>query len=139
MDRMSTAHVDVPPSFSVTIQCNLLKIKSSSSPTEGREYCQRLYEDIREHYFQGCQKRTDLYFLKVLGTSNLSNYFYGHVDHDLGSTFESWYKDTFPTILKFLDKPKVFKRLCVSSGIFNTIIYYLDIFKDLRFLLLFYY
>ena len=125
MERMSTTDVEIPPSFADTIKCNLLNIKSSSSPTEGREYCQRVYEDIKEHYFQGCQKRTDFYFFKILETSNLSNYFYGHVDHDLGSKFESWYKGTFPTILKFLDRPKVFKRLCVSTGIFNTIIYYL--------------
>ena len=125
MDRMSVAHVDVPPSFADTIKCNLLKVKGSTSPTEGREYCQMLYEDVKEHYFQGCQKRTDLYFFKVLGTANLSNYFYGHVDHDLGSKFESWYKGAFPTIIKFLDRPKLFRRLCVSSGIFNTLIYYL--------------
>ena len=76
-------------------------------------------------YFQGCERRTDLYFFKILGTSDLSKYFYGHVDHDLGSKFESWYKGTFPACVMYLDRSKVFERVAMSRGIINTIIYYL--------------
>ena len=148
-NRMASHQIQIRPSFADSIKCNLMQVKSSSSPKEGREYCKMLYEDVREHYFQvslvnilqnwsylspkyvslfqfqGCHRRTDLYFFRVLGTSDLSKYFYGHVDHDLGSRFESWFKCQFKTIVMFLDRPKVFNQKANLMGIFNTIIYYL--------------
>ena len=60
-----------------------------------------------------------------LGTSHLSNYFYGHVDHDLGSKWESWYKRTFPTTLEYIAKPAINRKIHDAKALLCTIIYYL--------------
>ena len=64
-------------------------------------------------------------FLSHVGTSDLSNYFYGHVDHDLGSKWESWYKSTFPTALEYVAKPTFNRRIHETQALLCTIIYYL--------------
>ena len=98
-----------------------------------------------------------------IGTSDLSNYFYSHVDHDLGSKWESWYKRAFPAALEFLEKPAINRKIHEAKALLCTFIYYLgsehilstymylkaplinffktknllqDIFKDVRFLIL---
>ena len=60
-----------------------------------------------------------------LGTSHLSNYFYGHVDHDLGSKWESWYKKTFSTALEYLEKPALSRKIHETKALLCTFIYYL--------------
>ena len=63
--------------------------------------------------------------ISQLGTSNLSNYFYGHVDHDLGSRWESWYKMNFAALIEYFDQPAVFKRAHMAKALLSTFIHYL--------------
>ena len=51
-NRGETTNFDTSPSFANSIKSKLLQVKSSASPTEGREYCKRLYGEVKEHYFQ---------------------------------------------------------------------------------------
>ena len=102
-----------------------MRHKHSKHPTEGREYCKSLYESMKEVRFGGSVRETDLFFFKTLGTSDLSSYFFGHVDHDLGSKWESWYKRHFSSLLKYLDEPDVFKMVQTAKAILRTVVYYL--------------
>ena len=101
----------------------ILTVKNSSSPTEGREYCRKLYEGVRKGRFGGGKRRTDLFFFEMLGTSDVSSYLYGHVDRDCGSNFECWYKRTFYRIITVLKKPKVFVLTSRVKTVVKTILY----------------
>ena len=101
----------------------ILTVKNSSSPTEGRDYCRKLYEGVRKGRFGGCKRRTDLFFFEMLGTSDVSSYFYGHVDRDLGSVFECWYKRTFQRTNTVFKKPKVFLLTSKFTTVVKTILY----------------
>ena len=57
-----------------TITCELLRHKHSSHPTEGREYCKRLYRSVRESRFGGNVGQTDLFFFKTLGIRAFLSY-----------------------------------------------------------------
>ena len=124
-DADGSGGAEESPSETEAIICALLRHKHSRHPTEGREYCKSLYESVKEARFRGSAKETDLFFFKTLGTSDLSSYFYGHVDHDLGSKWESWYKRTFSSLLKYLDEPDIFKMVQMAKAILNTVVYYL--------------
>ena len=69
--------------------------------------------------------KTDMFFFETIGTSDLSNYFYGHVDLDCGSKIETWYKRTCHTIVEFLNRPKVTIMSSFGMTVGKTILYYL--------------
>ena len=73
----------------------------------------------------------DLYFFKLLGTSDISNYFYGHVELDLGSKWECWYKNKFNRLIIEFNKPKVFKIMTLAKATSKTVFYYLGIILKL--------
>ena len=102
---------------------NILRVMNSSSPTEGWEYCTKLYEGVRKNRFGGCKRRTDLFFFEMLGTSDVSSYFYGHVDRDYGSKFECWHKRTFHRTAAVFKKPKVFLLTSMFKTVVKTILY----------------
>ena len=67
----------------------------------------------------------DLYIFKLLGTSDITNYFYSHVDLDLGSKWECWYKNKYPHLLTKFNEPNKFKIITIANTISKTVIYYL--------------
>ena len=67
----------------------------------------------------------DLYFFKLLGTSDITNYFYSHVDLDLGSKWECWYKNKYAHLFKKFNEPITFKIITIAKTISNTVVYYL--------------
>ena len=53
------------------IACEILRHKHSPHPTKGREYCQDLYDSVKEGHFAGDVRRTDQFFFKMLGKDHM--------------------------------------------------------------------
>ena len=108
-----------------TLACSIMRLKNSTSPTEGRDYCRQLYEEVKTVRFGGSEMEADLYFFNLLGTSDLSKYFFGHVERDLGSKWETWYKGTFPRLVTQYQRPGVHRSFLGAKAVFKTCVYLL--------------
>ena len=50
------------------VVCSIMRLKNSTSPIEGRDYCQKLYEEVKTLRFGGSEREADMYFFNLLGT-----------------------------------------------------------------------
>ena len=115
----------------------LVSLRFSPDPVKGRKKCQEIYKTILD-IKEGDIHETDLFFYKVLTDGEAASYFYGHVDHDLGSKFEEWYKAWCISDLNYLAscQNQWYFRYIVRPFanwlrvIASTAMYYFDIVKD---------
>ena len=115
----------------------LVSLRFSTDPVKGRLKCQEIYKTILDRK-EGDVHGTDLFFYKLLTDGEAASYFYGHVDHDLGSKLEEWYKARCTSDLNFLgscQRKWYFKYIFGPFAnwlrvISSTAMYYFDIVKD---------
>ena len=110
----------------------LESLRFSPDPLKGRAKCQEIYKAIRDKE-NGDVHETDLFFYKLLTDGTAAAYFYGHVDQDLGSKWEEWYKAWW--VWKACQRYFVFKYVLGPflnwiRVILSTATYYFDIVKD---------
>ena len=115
----------------------LVSLRFSPDPVKGRKKCQEIYKTILD-IKEGDIHETDLFFYKVLTDGEAASYFYGHVDHDLGSKFEEWYKAWCISDLNCLASCQsqwyfryIFRPFANWLRVIaSTAMYYFDIVKD---------
>ena len=101
----------------------------------GRKQCQGLYEHILNAN-QGDVNATHMYLFNNLGTGEFTLYLLGHVYGYLGSWWECFAKKWFPCYYVLREVRIIYWSVSLFMMIFKSTLYFLDIVKDFRFLIL---
>ena len=114
-----------------------VSLRFSPDPRKGRTKCKEIYDTILDKQ-GGDVHKTDLFFYRLLTDGEAASYFYGHIDRDLGSRFEEWFKELLRSNddLASCQSQWYFKYIIGPVAewfrvIISTVTHYFDIVKDI--------
>ena len=114
-----------------------VSLRFSPDPLKGRTKCKEIYDTILDKQ-GGDVHKTDLFFYRLLTDGEAASYFYGHIDRDLGSRFEEWFKAFTRSHddLASCQSQWYFKYIIGPVAewfrvIISTVTHYFDIVKDI--------